>query len=192
MKYICVYCGSNPGTRPEFTQSAKTVGETLAKKGLGLVYGGGNVGLMGVLADAALKAGTEVIGVIPEDLVKREVAHPGLTTLHEVTSMHERKSLMCGLADGFIAMPGGFGTLDEIMEMVTWRQLGYHQKHCGLLNVSGYYDEFMRFLDGAVASGLILKEHRDLLIAEQDPGTLMDRLLAEGGGAVGGKWSERT
>jgi len=191
MRYICVYCGSNPGSRPEFAQAARALGETLARKGLGLVYGGGNVGLMGMLADAALKAGTEVIGVIPEDLVQREVAHSGLTTLHEVSSMHERKSLMCGLADGFIAMPGGFGTLDEIMEMVTWRQLGYHQKHCGLLNVAGYYDDFLRFLDGAVKSGLILKDHRSLVIAEQDADRLIEQLLAEVTGAVKEKWGER-
>lgn len=191
MKYICVYCGSNPGSRPEFTQAAKALGETLARKGLGLVYGGGNVGLMGVLADSALKSGTEVIGVIPEDLVQREVAHRNLTALHEVTSMHERKSLMCGLADGFVALPGGFGTLDEIMEMVTWRQLGYHQKNCGLLNVAGYYDDFLRFLDGAVKSGLILGEHRGLVIAEGDAERLIDRLLESADGPPKEKMSER-
>jgi uncharacterized protein (TIGR00730 family) len=123
--------------------------------------------------------------------VQREVAHKGLTALHEVTSMHERKSLMCGLADGFIAMPGGFGTLDEIMEMVTWRQLGYHQKRCGLLNVAGYYDDFLRFLDGAVSAGLILAEHRGLILAEHDAVGLIDRLLEPAGAPVAGKWSEK-
>jgi hypothetical protein len=183
MRYICIYCGSNPGTRPEFSQLARDLGTILARRGLGLVYGGGNVGLMGILADSALKAGTEAIGVIPEDLVQREVAHKGLTTLHTVTSMHERKSLMCGLSDAFIAMPGGFGTLDEIMEMITWRQLGYHQKHCGLLNVAGYYDDLLRFLDGAVKSGLILPEHRGLVLADASPERLLDRVLEPAGPA---------
>jgi hypothetical protein len=190
MKYICIYCGSNPGQRPEFAQLARDLGGILARRGLGLVYGGGNVGLMGILADSAMKAGTEAIGVIPEDLVQREVAHKGLTTLHTVTSMHERKSLMCGLSDAFIAMPGGFGTLDEIMEMITWRQLGYHQKHCGLLNVAGYYDDLLRFLDGAVKAGLILPEHRGLVLADSSPERLLDRVL-EPADAAGQKWTIR-
>ena len=183
MKYICVYCGSNPGTGPEFAQLARDLGGILARRGLGLVYGGGNVGLMGTLADAALHAGTEVIGVIPEDLVNREVAHKGLTTLRTVSSMHERKSLMCGLADAFIALPGGFGTLDEIMEMITWRQLGYHQKHCGLLNVAGYYDDLLKFLDGAVKAGLILPKHRGLVLDDASPERLLDRILEPPGPA---------
>jgi uncharacterized protein (TIGR00730 family) len=177
MPNICVYCGSNPGQRPEFAAAARELGTLLARRGLGLVYGGGNVGLMGTLAEAALAGGAEVIGVIPEDLVQREVAHEGLTTLHQVTSMHERKSLMCGLADGFIAMPGGFGTLDEIMEMITWRQLGYHRKNCGLLNVAGYYDDLLRFLDSAAQAGLILPQHRGLVIAERSADRLLDRIL---------------
>ena len=178
MQYICVYCGSNPGSRPEITHATRELGRLLARRGLGLVYGGGSIGLMGVLADAALESGTEVIGVIPEDLVRREAAHQGLTHLHEVSSMHERKSLMCGLADAFIALPGGYGTLDEFMEMVTWRQLGHHHKHCGLLNVAGYYDDLLRFLDGAVAAGLVLPEHRALVVAERSAEALLERLLA--------------
>jgi uncharacterized protein (TIGR00730 family) len=178
MKRICVYCGSNVGLRAEFGAAARELGGLLAARGLGLVYGGGNVGLMGLLADAALAGGGEVIGVIPRDLVRREVAHAGLTSLHTVSSMHERKQRMCDLADTFIAMPGGFGTLDEFTEMVTWRQLGYHRKHCGLLNVAGYYDDLLRFLDGAVTAGLILPEHRALIVAERSAEALLERVLA--------------
>ncbi len=166
MKRICVFCGSNLGSDGEYRTVARQLGELLAGRGLGLVYGGGNVGLMGVVADAALAAGGEVIGVIPQALVQREVAHNGLTDLRVVASMHERKQLMHQLADAFIALPGGFGTLEELLETVTWIQLGLHAKPCGLLNVKGYYDPLLTFLDRAVEARFLRPEHRGLLLAE--------------------------
>ena len=173
MKRLCVFCGSSPGNTPAYLEAARNLGRTLAREGIALVYGGARVGTMGAVADAVLEAGGEAIGVIPEALVAREVAHTGLTELHVVVSMHERKALMADLADGFVALPGGFGTFEEIMEVTTWAQLGMHHKPCGLLNVSGYYDHFKVFIDRAVMEGFIRPEHRAMLLIERD----IERLL---------------
>ncbi len=178
MKRICVFCGSNSGVRSEYAEAARALAAVLAEHKLGIVYGGGNVGLMGVLADAALDRGGEVIGVIPELLVAKEVAHHGVTELRIVQTMHERKALMNALSDAFIALPGGFGTLDEFFEVLTWSQLGFHGKPCALLNVAGYYDRMLAMLDHAVAEGLLRPAHRELVIADTDPSRLMLRLNA--------------
>jgi hypothetical protein len=174
MRHVCVYCGSNRGARPEYAAAAHRLGRLLGERGIGLVYGGGNVGLMGVLADAALAAGAAVTGVIPQTLVDREVAHQGLTEQRIVGSMHERKALMAELADAFIALPGGLGTLDELFEIWTWSQLGFHAKPCGLLDVAGYFQPLVAFLDRAVAEGFVRRPHRETLCLESDP----ERLLA--------------
>jgi len=176
MTRLCVYCGSSAGARPEFAAAARELGMALADRGIGLVYGGGNIGLMGVLADTMVAAGAEVIGVMPEALVAREVAHRGLTDLRIVGSMHERKALMTALADGFIALPGGLGTLDELFETLTWGQLGLHEKPCGLLNVAGFYDDLARLLDRLVAERFVHVDHRSMLVVETDPARLLDRL----------------
>lgn len=160
-----------------FATAARELGAAIARKGWGLVYGAGNVGLMGVLADAVLAAEGEVIGVIPEALVAKELAHRGLTELHIVASMHERKALMAELADGFVAMPGGFGTLDEFCEILTWAQLGLHRKPCGLLNVAGYFDPLLQQMERAVAAGFVRAEHRDLFVVETEPKKLLQRLV---------------
>jgi uncharacterized protein (TIGR00730 family) len=165
MKRICVFCGSSPGSRPEYRAAAEELGTKLARSNIGLVYGGGNVGLMGVLADAVLAAGGEAVGVIPENLMALEVGHKGLTKLHVVRSMHERKALMADLSDGFIAMPGGFGTLEEICEVVTWSQLGLHAKPCGILNVLGYYSPLLAMFDHAVEERFLKPENRALVLA---------------------------
>jgi uncharacterized protein (TIGR00730 family) len=164
---VCVFCGSANGVGPACVQAAKDLGHNIAISGMGLVYGGATVGLMGVLADAALKDGAEVIGVMPDVLTDREIAHRGLTKLHIVRTMHERKALMAEHADAFIALPGGYGTLDEFIEIVTWKQLKIHQKPCILLNINGYFDGFLAFLDHAVQQGFIKPENRTLIqIAE--------------------------
>jgi uncharacterized protein (TIGR00730 family) len=150
MKRVCVFCGSSSGSRPEYRTAAEELGTEVVRRKIGLVYGGGNVGLMGVIADAVLKAGGEVMGVIPENLMAKEVGHNGLTKLHVVRSMHERKALMADLSDAFIALPGGFGTLEEFCEIVTWSQLGLHTKPCGILNVQGYYSPLLAMFDHAV------------------------------------------
>jgi hypothetical protein len=178
MDRLCVYCGSRPGTDPAFVDAASSFGRRLAERDLGLVYGGGDVGLMGAVADGALDAGGEVFGVIPEALFEREVAHEGLTELHVVDSMHTRKRRMAALADGFVALPGGFGTLEELVEMLTWAQLGFHTDPCGLLNVSGYYDGLVSFFDAQVDAGFVEPEHRRLLTVTDDPTTLLDRFAA--------------
>ena len=178
LKSVCVYCGSNSGSDPAYAGAARELGALLARQGLGLVYGGGRVGLMGTIADAALAAGGEVIGVIPEMLVKMEVAHLGLADLRVVGSMHERKALMVDLADAFIALPGGFGTLEEFSEVLTWAQLGLHRKPYGLLNVAGFYDPLLAFFDQAVATNFIRLAHRELVISETDPARLLDLLAA--------------
>jgi uncharacterized protein (TIGR00730 family) len=178
MDRLCVYCGSRPGTDPAFRSSAASFGRLLAERGLGLVYGGGDVGLMGAVADGALDAGGEVYGVIPESLADREVAHDGLTELHVVDSMHTRKRRMADLADGFVALPGGFGTLEELVEMVTWAQLGFHTDPCGLLNVAGYYDGLVSFFETQIEAGFVDPEHRDLLTVTDDPSDLLDRFEA--------------
>lgn len=162
---ICVYCGSNPGDDPLYGEAARHVGTYLAEHGIGVVYGGGRIGLMGIVADAALAAGGEVYGVIPHKLQELEVAHPGLTELFVVDSMHARKMVMAQLADAFIALPGGFGTLDELFEVTTWTQLGYHNKPVGLLNVCSYFDLLLRFLDQARDVGFIRGGHRGIMIA---------------------------
>lgn len=177
-KRICVFCGSRPGRQPIYADTAAALGQLLAKRGIDLVYGGAAVGTMGVIADATLAAGGTVIGVIPETLVARELAHPGLTELHVVASMHARKERMAALSQGFITLPGGAGTLDELFEMFTWLQLGLQRKPCALINVDGYYDQMLRFLDHAVAEGFIQTSDRAALIVGQDPPTVLDALLA--------------
>lgn len=178
MKRICVFCGSNPGRDSRFSAAADDLGRRIAQRGFGLVFGGGRVGLMGALADAALAAGGEVVGVIPDALMRAELAHEGLTDLRVVGSMHERKALMERLSDAFVALPGGFGTLDEFCEILTWSQLGIHSKPCSILNVGGYFDPFLKFVDGAVQAGFIRAADNLKLIRESDPGRLLDRLVA--------------
>jgi uncharacterized protein (TIGR00730 family) len=178
MRRICVFCGSNPGKGPAYRAMAVKLGHALAERGIGLVYGGGKVGSMGTIADAVLERGGEVIGVIPEDLVRKEVAHEGLTDLRVVGSMHERKALMAKLSDGFIAMPGGFGTLDEFCEILTWAQLGLHRKPCGILDAGGYFGLFLEFVDHSVAQGFISAEHRRLILVGSRPDELLDAFAA--------------
>ena len=164
---ICIYAGSNPGRDPAYAAAAEGLARLLAERGIGVVYGGAKVGLMGIVADTALQAGGEVIGIIPGDLVEREIAHQGLTDLRVVGSMHERKALMADLADGFIALPGGMGTLEELFEVYTWTQLGLHVKPTGLLDVRGYYARLATFLDHAVAERFVTVEHREMLVVEE-------------------------
>jgi uncharacterized protein (TIGR00730 family) len=172
MKRICVFCGSSPGADPRFAEAARTVGTLLGREGLGLVYGGGNVGLMGIVADAALSAGAEVIGVIPGALVERELAHADVKLIR-VATMHERKQKMHDLSDGFLALPGGFGTLDELFEALTWAQLGVHAKPCALLDVAGYFTPLLQFIDGSVRHRFVRAEHRALLLSGEDPVALL-------------------
>lgn len=172
---ICVFTGSNPGARSEYADAARELGHLLVARGYGLVYGGGNVGLMSVVADAVLDQRGEVIGVIPELLVDKELAHRGLSELRIVKSMHERKAVMAELSDGFIGLPGGIGTMEEFFEVLSWAQLSLHDKPCGLLNVSGYYQRLIRFLDHAVDQGFLKPKHRSLLIVEEEPERLLDR-----------------
>jgi uncharacterized protein (TIGR00730 family) len=175
-KRICVFCGSNLGISAAYRDAAVSLGGLLAARGTELVYGGGNIGLMGVLADAALESGVRVIGVIPESLMAKEVGHTGLTELRIVKSMHERKALMADLSDGFIAMPGGFGTFEELCEIVTWAQLGIHAKPCGLLNVEGYYDPLLKLFDHAVREGFLREENRRLVLEDRDPQRLLEQM----------------
>jgi uncharacterized protein (TIGR00730 family) len=172
---ICVFTGSRHGQLPEYADAAKTLGRELVARGYGLVYGGGNVGLMTAIADVVLELSGHVTGVIPNSLVSKEVAHLGLSDLRIVDSMHERKALMAELSDGFIAMPGGIGTMEEFFEVLSWAQLGLHEKPCALLNVAGYYDPLIQFLDHAVEQDFIKPKHRALMIVESDPGRLLDR-----------------
>lgn len=190
MRRVCVYCGSHVGVRPEYLAAAVEVGRLLAGRGLGLVYGGGNVGLMGALADAALEAGAEVIGVIPHALREKELAHTGLADLRVVGSMHERKALMVDLADAFLALPGGLGTLEELFEVWTWAQLGLHTKPCALLDVAGYYRPLVTFLDHAVTEQFVRRPHRAMLHVDADAERLLDRLEAYRAPAVA-KWLDR-
>ncbi len=178
MNSICVYCGSSSGRKEEYRLAAESLGSELARRGITLVYGGGNVGLMGVVADAALAAGGKVIGVIPRALLEKELGHDGLTELRVVGSMHERKAQMAELADGFIALPGGFGTLEEFSEIATWTQLGFHRKPLGLLNVGGFYDGFLAFLDHAEVEGFIRPQHRSIVLSSTASGELIDRLTS--------------
>src|ERR1019366_374766 len=176
MKRICVFCGSSEGSRPEYRAAAEEMGTELARRNIGLVYGGTSVGLMGVLADAMLKAGGEAVGVIPERLMKREVGHKGLTKLHVVRSMHERKALMADLSDAFIALPGGFGTFEEFCEIVTWAQLGLHAKPCGVLNVLGYYSPLLAMFDHAVEERFLKPANRALVLARDSVPELLQAL----------------
>jgi uncharacterized protein (TIGR00730 family) len=178
MKRICVFCGSSPGARPEYRTAAINLGEALVARGFGLVYGGANVGLMGVLAHSVQRAGGEVIGVIPQSMVKKELAFTGLSDLRITGSMHERKAVMADLADGFVAMPGGLGTLEEFFEVLTWTQLGIHQKPSGILNVEGYFDRLIAFLDYSVAERFVKEVHRSMLIVDRDPIQLLDRFAS--------------
>ncbi|PZW65914.1 hypothetical protein F471_03425 [Pseudomonas sp. URMO17WK12:I1] len=187
---LCIFCGSNAGSNPVYLEAATRLGKTLAEAGIGLVYGGASVGLMGAVANAALEAGGEVIGVIPRSLWEKEVAHTGLDDLRIVDSMHQRKALMAELSDGFIALPGGVGTLEELFEVWTWAQLGHHQKPCSLLNINGYYDRLSAFLDHMVDEAFVKAPHRKMLIVEQD----IDALLAAIDGYEApqvGKWIGR-
>ena len=174
MDSICVYCGSSPGRDPVYTEAAVDCADELVHRDLGLVYGGSSVGVMGTLADAVLDAGGEAIGVIPESLEAKEVAHPDLTELHVVESMHTRKQTMVDLAAGFVALPGGLGTVEEIFEVLTWAQLGFHEHPCGFLNVNGYYDDLTAFLDHAVTEEFVKPIHREQVIAESTPAALLD------------------
>lgn len=176
MHSLCVFCASTPGRDHSFLAAAREFGALLAREGITLVYGGGHVGLMGALADACLDAGGRVVGVIPQALWDREVGHGGLTELHVVATMHERKAKMAALADGFVALPGGLGTLEEIFEVWTWGQLGIHAKPCGFLDVAGYYAPLFAFLDQAVERGLLRPQHRAMAVVERDAGTLLRRL----------------
>jgi uncharacterized protein (TIGR00730 family) len=190
MPRICVFAGSSDGARPAYRQSAVELGRILAARGLGLVYGGARVGLMGALADAALEAGGEVVGVIPGALVDREVAHTGLTDLRVVASMHERKAVMAELSDGFIALPGGWGTWEELFEILTWGQLGLHRKPCGLLNVQGYFDPLLELMAHAVEEGFVRAEHGSTIPCETSPEALLAR-LARHVPLRGEKWIDR-
>jgi hypothetical protein len=173
---VCVFCAANPGVHPAYRERAAAMGRHLAMSGRRLVYGGGRTGLMGALADAALEAGGEVIGVMPRHLVDREVAHTGLTRLEIVGSMHERKSMLAELSDGFLAMPGGIGTMEELFEIWTWGQLGLHRKPYGLLEVEGFYAPLLGFLDHAVSAGFIRTEARELLVVDSEPAALLARM----------------
>ncbi|HEY8428354.1 MAG TPA: TIGR00730 family Rossman fold protein [Sandaracinaceae bacterium] len=177
MARLCVFCGSSPGRRPAYLEAARALGRTLAERGHGLVFGGASIGLMGAVADAALAAGGEVIGVIPRSLVDREIAHPGLTELHVVETMHERKALMTRLSDAFLALPGGHGTFDELFEALTWSQLGIHEKPIGLWDVEGYFAPLLSMLDAAVAEGFVRPFDRARLRAGRSLDELLPRLL---------------
>jgi hypothetical protein len=177
MRSVCVFCGSRVGANTAFPATATALGTAIARRGWRLVFGGGRVGLMGVVADAALAAGGEVVGVIPASLATREVAHAGLSELRVVETMHMRKALMAELSDGFVALPGGFGTLDELCEALTWAQLGIHAKPCALLDVDGYFAGLLTFFDHAFAAGFLAHETRALLLTETDPERLLDALV---------------
>ena len=175
---ICVFCGSNPGRSPIYALAAEALAKALVERNIGLVYGGGAVGLMGVLADAVLRGGGEVIGVIPRGLWDREVGHRGLTRLEIVDTMHQRKAMMAELSDAFVALPGGLGTYEEIFEVWTWSQLGMHEKPCGFVDVHGFYSPLMAFLDASVEAGFIRPIHRETALVDEDPSNLLDRLAA--------------
>jgi uncharacterized protein (TIGR00730 family) len=178
LKYVCVFCGSNSGARPEYADAARAMAAELVARNLGLVFGGGCVGLMGVIADAVLATGGQVIGVIPHALVARELAHRGVQDLRIVESMHERKALMASLSDSFVAMPGGFGTFEELCEAITWTQLGLHRKRCGLLNVAGFYDPLLRLFEQAASEGFVRRSNLEIVTAASSPSLLLDALMA--------------
>lgn len=177
LKRICVFCGSSEGARPAYREAAQRLGELLAERGIGLVFGGGSIGLMGAVADAALSKGGEVIGVMPESLVRREIGHSGVTKLHIVETMHQRKALMADLSDAFIALPGGYGTLEELFEVITWSQLGIQQKPCGLLNIEKYWDGLLAMLDRAVDEGFVRPENSQLILVAQRAEPMLERLI---------------
>jgi len=191
MKRLCVYCGSRPGSQPAYTEAAKNLARALVNRKIEVVYGGASVGTMGVLANTVLAEGGHVIGIIPQAVLGREVVHRGLSELRVVTSMHERKALMAELSDGFIALPGGLGTLDEVFEILTWGQLGLHQKPCGLLNIRDYYRGLVDFLDHAVSESFITEVHRAMLLVEEEPERLLDQFERYKAPAVA-KWVDRT
>jgi uncharacterized protein (TIGR00730 family) len=190
MRRICVFCGSSLGSRPAFADAAQSLGRELASRGLELVYGGASVGLMGLVADAVLHAGGRAIGVIPEPLASKEIAHAGLSELHVVGSMHERKAKMAELADGFVTLPGGIGTFEETFEILTWAQLGLHRKPCGLLDIAGYYAPVVQLLDHAVAEGFVRPDHLSMLLVEDNAAALLDRFARYEPTYVA-KWIER-
>jgi uncharacterized protein (TIGR00730 family) len=191
VKRICVFAGSSAGSRPGYRAAAEDLGRALGMRGLGLVYGGARVGLMGAVADAALASRAHVTGVIPRALVAKEIAHTGLTDLRVVSSMHERKALMADLADGFVALPGGWGTLDEFFEILTWGQLGLHRKPCGLLNVEGYFDGLLAFVEHSIAEGFLRREFAGTIRASSSPDELLDQLDSQRLPAVD-KWLDRS
>jgi len=190
LRRVCVFCGSSEGARAEYRDAAERLATELTAHQIGIVFGGGGVGLMGVLADAALAAGGEVTGVIPDALVAREVAHRNLSDLRVVGSMHERKALMAELSDAFVALPGGFGTFEEFCEVITWTQLGLHRKRCGLVNVLGFYDPLLALFDRATAEGFIRPDSRSIVLADADPAVLIRR-LAEPAAPAGPAWIGR-
>jgi uncharacterized protein (TIGR00730 family) len=185
-----VFCGSSSGALPDYERAARQLGETLVAHGYDLVYGGANLGLMATVANTVLESGGHVTGVIPDALVRKEVAHRGVTELRIVASMHERKATMASLSDGFIALPGGLGTLEELFEVLTWAQLGLHAKPCGLLNVAGYYDRIVEFLDYAVDQRFVKASHRSMMVVESDPEALLSRFLGYQAPVVD-KWIDR-
>jgi uncharacterized protein (TIGR00730 family) len=191
MKRVCVYCGSSPGSQPDYAEAAKNLAHALVKRQIDLVYGGASVGVMGVLANTVLAEGGHVIGIIPQGLVDKEVAHTGLSDLRVVKSMHERKTLMSELSDGFIALPGGLGTLEELLEVLTWAQLGLHQKPCGLLNIRDYYRSLIDFLDHAVSEKFLEEVYRTMLLVEKQPERLLERFECYQAPAVA-RWVDRT
>lgn len=176
MKSITVFCGSSSGFRPEYAEAAKNLARELVRENIRLIYGGGRVGLMGIIADEVMKNGGEVIGIIPEALDKKEVAHRGITELRVVGSMHERKAMMAELADGFIAMPGGIGTFEEFFEILTWAQLGFHDKPCGILNVANYYDGLLSLCNNAVKEGFLRQIHSELILDDSDAASLLEKM----------------
>jgi len=190
MHSICIFCGSNTGKGEVYAEAARAMVHAIAAAGIRIIFGGGRVGLMGVVAETALAAQAHVIGITPRRLLERELVHTGLTELHVVDSMHERKVMMAGMADAFIMLPGGMGTLDEMFEMVTLNQLGVHRKACGVLNVAGFYDRLTDFVDHAVVEGFIRAEHRDMMLVDDDPARLIARLRTWSLPAVS-KWMDR-
>jgi len=188
MRRLCVFCGSSPGARPAYREATEAFAAELVRRGVGLVYGGGGIGLMGVLADAVLARGGEVIGVIPRPLATREIAHGGCTELRVVDSMHERKATMAALADAFVALPGGLGTFEELLEMLTWTQLGVHRKAVGALDVDDYWSGLRRLLTDAAEAGFVLPQNADLLLFDADPARLLDRLVAWNAPAAPNLW----
>jgi uncharacterized protein (TIGR00730 family) len=191
VRRACVFCGSSPGALPVYTEVTEDLGQLLVEHEITLVFGGATVGLMGRLADTVLSEGGEAIGVIPQSLVDREIAHLGLTDLHVVDTMHERKARMADLSDGFLALPGGLGTLDELFEIYTWAQLGLHRKPIGILNVEGYFDGLLSFLEHAAAERFVREDHRAMLIVEENPAVMLERLQSFDPGTLTPKWIDR-